>query len=77
MNYEHLEVTPQEEEAWKDLEKKALYWEVYSNGLRTYNPYNTLQELCEDLKIEPKVVQDAIQHHDGRWGAFKFVAKQR
>ena len=77
MNYEHLEVTTQEEEAWKELEKKTHYWEVYSDGLRTYHPYNTLKELCEDLKIEEHVVFDAIRLNHGVWGAYKFVAKQR
>lgn len=77
MNYEHLDVTTQEEEAWKELEKKTHYWEVYSDGLRTYNPYNTLKELCEDLKIEEHVVFDAIRFNHGVWGAYKFVAKQR
>ncbi len=77
MNYEHLEVTEQEEEAWKDLENKALYWEVYSNGFRTYNPYNTLKELCADLQVEEQTVLDAIRFNHGIHGAYKFVAKQR
>lgn len=73
--YESIPVTAEEEEAWKALELKTAHWVVYANGYRTYNAYNTLAELCADMSVDEKTVMDAITHHQGVWGAFRFIAK--
>jgi hypothetical protein len=50
-------------------------WQCYSDGLRTFNEYRMLSEMCASVGVEEQQVLDAIKHNKGNLGSYHFVQR--
>ncbi len=57
-----------------DLDK-AFPWHCYSNGLKQFDQYASLQELCDANGLNIHDALDAIKHRNGNLGAFHIVRR--